>query len=123
MILKRANCYYYRWQIPADLKVFLKKNELVRTLKTSNKLIALQRAIPLDNNVQKIKQVWIAYQMKELTQDNFQETLKELWLQASNVEGFSIERMSEETQKANRELKLFKEYAVGVPDSSRVVVV
>ena len=46
MLLKRKNIYYFRWQIPTDLRAVLGKREIVKSLHTKDKLQAHLRALP-----------------------------------------------------------------------------
>ena len=73
-----------------------------------------------DDKVQQIKQAWTAYQMNELSHDNFEEILKKLWLQASKPESFPLETINEDIGRDKRELAKFREYAVGIPNYSSV---
>ena len=71
MVLKRANKYYYRWQIPVEFRDLLGQRELKRSLHTSHKLLAYRKALELDAIVQDIKSAFVAHKLEKLTQELF----------------------------------------------------
>lgn len=56
LLLKRSNCYYFRWQVPADIRPIIGKREITHSLGTGSKLVALSRAAPLFELVNEIKE-------------------------------------------------------------------
>ena len=63
LLLKRSQTYYFRWQIPADLRPLIGFRELVRSLHTGDRLLAQARAAPLKLMVGRIKKLRVEFAM------------------------------------------------------------
>jgi len=85
MLLKRGEYYYFRWQIPADIRPFLGSRELIRSLGTSSKSKALFKAGKLHMIVDQIKAIRVSYRMGEVSEEVFQEMVREIWDFAKEV--------------------------------------
>lgn len=75
----RSGIYYYRWKLPEDLRALIGKHELVKSLRTRDQTEAMSRAIRVQKVVDQIKDLRIQFQMKELTEENYQEAVDLLW--------------------------------------------
>jgi integrase len=74
MLLKRKNTYYFRWQIPKDLRPYF-GYELIRSLRTTNKIEALAGMGSYAQIVNLIKETRRLMMLKELTHENYEEVL------------------------------------------------
>lgn len=85
MLLKRSDTYYFRWQLPADLRPILGVSELIRSLHTNDKLTATSRAVKLKRSVDRIKRIRTCYKMKELNESTYHTLLEQLWRDADSL--------------------------------------
>lgn len=131
LLLKRCQTYYFRWQIPADLRILIGSRELVRSLHTGDMLLAEARAAPLKLMVGRIKKLRVEFAMAKnqqsleefmeaadafelardsdqsltmLTENNRLDALKSLWQSA--LENFEADH--EHIFASGRLLKAFK---------------
>lgn len=77
MLLKRNNTYYFRWQVPKDLRPYF-GYELVRSLHTQCKIEALVQITKYLELVIKIKRIRRLMLLKELTQKNYLEAIESI---------------------------------------------
>ena len=69
VLLKRQSSYYFRWQVPKDLGVILKRREIVKSLCTKDERLAQIRALPLIYVVKKIQSFRKAFKMSGIPQE------------------------------------------------------
>lgn len=74
MLLKRNNTYYFRWQTPKDLRTHF-GYELIRSLRTTNKIEAVARMGSYAKIVSLIKEARRLMLLKELTHANYEEVI------------------------------------------------
>jgi integrase len=79
MLLKRKNTYYFRWQIPKDLRAHL-GYELIRSLRTSDKSQALLQMTNYVELVQLIKDTRRLMLLKKLTQKSYWNVIESIKL-------------------------------------------
>jgi integrase len=83
MLLKRKNTYYFRWQTPKDLRPHF-GYELIRSLRTTNKIEALARMGSYAHIVSLIKETRRLMLLKELTQENYLSVIESIRLSLEN---------------------------------------
>jgi integrase len=83
MLLKRKHTYYFRWQVPKDLRSHF-GYELIRSLRTKNKLEALIQLSAYVELVQLIKDARRMALLKELTQKNYLDVIESIKLKFEN---------------------------------------
>ena len=79
MLIQRSNTYYYRWQIPGDIRFITLQHELIRSLHTSDKAIALERSLDLCKAVSKIKTTRKIYKLGNITYQELSNTIEGVW--------------------------------------------
>lgn len=70
MLLKRGDIYYFRWQIPFTLRAVFGQREIIKSLRTPDKVTAQLRATPYLKLIQQIKKASL---MEALSQTEFQQ--------------------------------------------------
>ena len=119
LLLKRGESYYFRWQIPHDLRSLLGARELVRSLYTSDKLIAESRAAPLKLIVRRIKALRVERQMTKqgmsdeqvfaAMEENDNQRLNDPRLIALSEENY-LEALAALWEQARSEINYWKNY-------------
>ncbi len=79
MLVKRHQTYYFRWQVPFNLRPTLGRRELVRSLRTHDILTAKKRALAIETKIKEILTLQSAFQSKELTEDEYKTIVSRLW--------------------------------------------
>lgn len=92
MLLKRKNTYYFRWQIPKDLRSHL-GYELIRSLRTSDKSQALLQMANYVELVQLIKDTRRLMLLKKLTQESYWNGIESIRLKIAD-ENVTFDSMS-----------------------------
>jgi hypothetical protein len=83
MLLKRKHTYYFRWQVPKDLRSHF-GYELIRSLRTTNKIEALARMGSYAQIVNLIKETRRLMMLKEVTQENYSSVMESIKLSLEN---------------------------------------
>ncbi|WP_394169032.1 tyrosine-type recombinase/integrase [Saccharospirillum alexandrii] len=84
MVQKRPSGYYFRWVFPVQIRLILKKTELVKSLKTHHKSLAYAKAERLFRMVSELKQCLEGFNVGQITQEEFETIVAEVWDKARN---------------------------------------
>lgn len=79
LLLKRNDVYYFRWQIPVDLRTILGARELVKSLRTAKKNDAILYSNYLVRAVEHIKSYRIEYMCGCMDQIEYESLIKAAW--------------------------------------------
>jgi integrase len=99
LLLKRRGIFYFRWQIPTELRPILGRRELIKSLRTRDKALAECRAAPLRLLVHRIKLQRTRSEVNDLSPE--EELFFEQWNRADEdyLNASSLEPLTEDNSK------------------------
>lgn len=108
LLQKRKHTYYFRWKLPTEISVIVKKTELIRTLDTSNKACAIFRARFLALKVNEIKSLRSSFKMQNISSVEYDRLVKKIWNEMlsnksissayENLNSLSTERLKDDAK-------------------------
>lgn len=110
MLLIRNEIYYFRWQVPEVLRLFVGKTEIVKSLRTKVRSEALARIAPFVAKVEHSKLVKDRYLMSEVSKEKIEKVIREIWEDAqtrSTAREGDREAILDDASNTEREAKVW----------------
>ena len=118
MVQKRPSGFYFRWVFPSVIRAVLKQSEFVKSLKTKNRAEAFIRAKPCFKMVANLKCILEGYCMGEVTQEQFEQIVKEIWEKAKSAPLFPARHPNEADKKVAHAKSKVEEVAAAFRNST-----